>query len=81
MHFGFLHSFWTLAALGTIVVQGLGLLRMFVSLIFFLQLCLYINSSAGGAHARKYKKNPSSGLQQSWGVWVCGVYPHEWHEL
>ena len=41
MHSGFLHSFWTLAALGTIVVQGLGLLRMFVSLIFFLQLCLY----------------------------------------
>ena len=28
-------------ALGTIVVQGLGLLRMFVSLIFFLQLCQY----------------------------------------
>ena len=41
MHSGFLHSFWTLAALGTIVVQGLGLLRMFVSLIFFLQLCQY----------------------------------------
>ena len=25
----------------------------------------YINSSAGGAHARKYKTPPSSGLQQS----------------
>ena len=24
----------------------------------------YVNSSAGGAHARKYKKTPSSGLQQ-----------------
>ena len=41
MHSGFLRSFWTLAALGSIVVQGLGLLRMFVSLIFFLQLCQY----------------------------------------
>ena len=29
------------SALGSIVVQGLGLLRMFVSLIFFLQLCQY----------------------------------------
>ena len=41
MHSGFLHFFGRSPALGTIVVQGLGLLRMFVSLIFFLQLCLY----------------------------------------
>ena len=41
MHSGFLRSFWTLAALGSIVVQGLGLLRIFyLSLVFFLQLQL-----------------------------------------
>ena len=56
MHSGFLRSFWTLAALGSIVVQGLGLLRMFVSLIFFLQLRQSVVSVGGGWECcRQYK--------------------------
>ena len=38
---GFLHSFGRSSALGSIVVAGLGMLRIFVSFIFFLQLCRY----------------------------------------
>ena len=40
-HLGFLHSFGRSSALGSIVVQGLGMLRILISLIFFLQLCRY----------------------------------------
>ena len=36
---GFLHSFRRSPALGSIAVTGLGMLRIFVSFIFFLQLC------------------------------------------
>ena len=41
MRLGFLHSFRRSPALGSIAVPGLGMLRIFVSFIFFLQLCRY----------------------------------------